>query len=82
MVNPLKSREEICISGWNRMLQPYIESATALSYMDTNTDNFTLLSLHMRGIVIVIEINDFHVLLLLFGFILMSIIDCYIQTIK
>ena len=21
---------EFCISGWNRMLQPYIESATAL----------------------------------------------------
>ena len=23
---------EFCISGWNHMLQPYIECATALSY--------------------------------------------------
>ena len=26
-----KQRLELCISGWNRMLQPYIESATTLS---------------------------------------------------
>ena len=30
-VYPLELRLEFCISGWNRMLQPYIESDTALS---------------------------------------------------
>ena len=31
------------------MLQPYIESANALSDMNTNTDYFTPLALHARG---------------------------------
>ena len=44
MTYPLETgevRPDVCISGWNSTCQPYIESTTLLSYMDSNTDNLT-----------------------------------------
>ena len=50
---------EVCIDGWNWACHYYIESATTLSDMDTNTDHFTPLMLPLWGSNCLTEVSRF-----------------------